>query len=113
MSEMAQLGTNLREAREYLGLTPGFVAQSLGVSEGWLTVIEAGERSVGTEELGRLARFYRCSIPFLRGREAMRVPESVAAAPGWSTLSDLDRAEVLRFAHFLQNARTSPHSTQP
>ena len=109
MSEMEQLGANLREAREYLGLTLEFVAVSLGMAEATIAAIEAGELSVGAEELEQLARLYRCSISFLRGREAMRVPESLAAAPKWCILSDMDRAAVLRFAHFLQHAGTASH----
>ena len=112
MSEMAQLGANLREAREYLGLTAEFVAVSLEMTEATITAIEAGKQPASTEELERLARFYRCSIPFLHGREVTRVPESLVAAPRWSTLSDMDRTEVLRFAHFLQHSRAAPHPTQ-
>jgi transcriptional regulator with XRE-family HTH domain len=112
MSEMEQLGAHLREAREYLGLTLEFVAVSLGMTEDTGAAIEAGQLPVSTENLGRLARLYRCSIPFLCGREVTRVPESLAAAPGWNTLSDMDRAEVLRFASFLQHTRAAPHPTQ-
>jgi transcriptional regulator with XRE-family HTH domain len=112
VSEMAQLGANLREAREYLGLSLGFVAVSLGMTEVTIAAIEAGELPVSSAELGQLASLYRCTIPCLFGEEATRVPESLVAAPGWGTHSDMDRAEVLRFAYFLQHARAAPHPTQ-
>jgi len=109
MSEMLQLGTNLREARAYLGLTLEFVANRLGVTEASVVAMEAGERTVSAEELEQLASLYRCSCSFLCGSEWMRVPEALTAAPGWDTFPDQDRAEVLRFAYFLQHTRTAPH----
>jgi transcriptional regulator with XRE-family HTH domain len=108
MSEMALLGANLREAREYLGLTPRNVAERLEISEEEITAMEAGERVVGDAELESLASLYRCSAALLRGNEALQVPTALVAAPGWDNLSDTDRAEVIRFAYFLQHTGRPP-----
>ena len=110
MSKMEQLGANLREAREYLGLTLEFVAVSLGMAEATIAAIEAGELSVGTEELERLASLYICSTPFLNGSEVLSVPSALTNVSGWATLTDTDRVEVLRFAYFLQHAGIAPQS---
>jgi transcriptional regulator with XRE-family HTH domain len=114
MNEEAQLGANLREARTYLGLSLESVSRHIGVTEGEIISVEAGERSVSTEELERLARFYRCSVPFLRGTEELTVPAALSNVPRWATLTSTDRDEILRFAYFLQHSGTaSPHSSVP
>lgn len=104
MSKKAPLSANLREAREYLGLTPRNVAECLAISEEEVTAIEAGERAVCDDELESLARLYQCSTSFLQGNEAMQVPTALGATPGWDTLTDADRAAVVRFAYFLQHS---------
>ncbi len=103
MSKKAPLSANLREAREYLGLTPRNVAECLAVSEEEVTAIEAGERAVCDDELESLARLYQCSTSFLQGNEAMQAT-ALGEIPGWDTLSDADRAAVVRFAYFLQHS---------
>ena len=50
---MNGLGTRLKKAREYLGLTQDDVAKLMGVSRVIITKIEAGTRKVSAEELSR------------------------------------------------------------
>jgi transcriptional regulator with XRE-family HTH domain len=53
---MAALGTNLREARERLGLTQEQVAQRSGVHSTEVSRIEAGKRDPKVSTLERLAK---------------------------------------------------------
>ena len=113
MNEKAQLCANLRDARTYLGLSLESVSRYVGITEDEIIAAEAGVRSVSAEELEQLARLYRCSVSFLRGTEVLSVPVALSNAPGWPTLTDIDRAEVLRFAYFLQHARTAQRPSLP
>jgi transcriptional regulator with XRE-family HTH domain len=53
--EMGDLGTNLREARERLGLTQEQVAERCGVHATEVSRIEAGKRDPKVSTLRRLA----------------------------------------------------------
>ena len=53
---MAHLGTNLREARERLGLTQEQVAQRSGVHATEVSRIEAGKRDPQVSTVRRLAK---------------------------------------------------------
>lgn len=54
--DMGALGTNLREARERLGLTQEQVAQRSGVHATEVSRIEAGKRDPQVSTLERLAK---------------------------------------------------------
>ena len=58
MSDAAQLGPRLRDAREKRGLSQQAVAEALGLPRTAVTNIEAGNRSLSTTELTRLASLY-------------------------------------------------------
>ena len=55
---MNELGTRLKKAREYLGLTQDDVAKLMGVSRVIITNIEAGTRKVSAEELSKFSKIY-------------------------------------------------------
>ena len=57
-----KLGRRLRAAREARGLSQRAVAEALGVPRTAVTQVEAGNRSVSTLELTKLAECYRRSI---------------------------------------------------
>ncbi len=61
MLDAAQLGLRLRSARERSGISQQDAANSLELPRTAITNIEAGNRSVSTLELTRLAALYRCS----------------------------------------------------
>lgn len=63
--DMQQLGTRLKSARSSSGLTQDDVAQELEIPRTAVANIEAGERSLSTLELSKLARLYRRSVPEL------------------------------------------------
>lgn len=98
------IGERLRQAREYLELKQEEAADAIGISRSALSLVENGRRKVDAVELGRFAQVYGQSIEALTGSaETPPLPESVQALARAATeLSSDDRAELLRFAEFLQ-----------
>jgi transcriptional regulator with XRE-family HTH domain len=99
-----QIGDRLRQAREYLELKQEEAALAVGLSRSALSLAENGRRKVDAVELARFAKVYGQSIEALTGvAETRPLPESVQALARAATeLSADDRAELLRFAEFLQ-----------
>lgn len=99
-----QIGERLRSAREYLELKQEDAAVAVGLSRSALSLVENGRRKVDAVELARFADVYGQSIEALTGvAETKPLPESVQALARAATeLSSEDRAELLRFAEFLQ-----------
>lgn len=104
------IGDRLRRAREYLELKQEEAAEAAGLSRSALSLVENGRRKVDAVELARFAQVYGQSIEALSGTAETRpLPESVQALARAATeLSPQDRAELLRFAEFLQTR--SPRS---
>ena len=102
-----QIGNRLRQAREYLELKQEEAAEAVGLSRSALSLVENGRRKVDAVELARFANVYNQSIEALTGvAEIPPLPESVQALARAATeLSAEDRAELLRFAEFLQLRR--------
>ncbi|HEX3863652.1 MAG TPA: helix-turn-helix transcriptional regulator [Stellaceae bacterium] len=61
------IAARLREARRLSGLSQGQVAKLMELHRPSITEIEAGNRSVRAEELGRFAEIYDISISYLTG----------------------------------------------
>lgn len=107
------IGSRLREAREYLELKQEEVAEAVGLSRSALSLIENGRRKVDAVELARLAQIYRQPIEIFTGiAKTPPLPENIQAlARAAAELSVQDRDELLRFAQFLQTrtSRTDSH----
>ena len=113
-ADRRDLGTRLREAREYLGLSQDEVAKYLGVPRTALSHIESGQRRIDALEMKKVARLYKQQVAHFTGGDQPDegLPEDVAhlarAAVG---LSETDRKELSRFADYLrvraQNERSS------
>lgn len=99
------IGERLRKAREYLELRQEEAAEAAGLSRSALSLIENGRRKVDAVELSNFARIYGQGIEYLSGEtDPEPVPHNVdALARAATELSDDDRAELLRFAEFLQS----------
>ena len=108
-----EIGERLRQAREYLELKQEEAALAVGLSRSALSLAENGRRKVDAVELSRFAQVYGQSIEALTGvAEAKPLPENVQALARAATeLSTEDRAELLRFAEFLQlrGPRSAPN----
>lgn len=97
-----RLARRLREAREYLGLAQQFVSRETGIPRAAISAIETGRRRVEALELERLAAVYRFPVGYFLD-ETRQEPASVQVlARTAAELTEDDRAEVLRFAQFLQ-----------
>ena len=107
-SDRAALGARLREAREYRGYSQEDVAKYLRISRSAISLIESGTRRLEFLELKKLATLYECSIEELSedwpGNATQ--PDSIKlVARATAALAPEDRAEVLRFAQFLQSRK--------
>jgi transcriptional regulator with XRE-family HTH domain len=73
-SEKKQIiAQRIREARKMSGLSQGQVAKMLDLSRPSVTEIEAGNRGVSAEELGRLAEIFEVSVNWLLGEGTPRL----------------------------------------
>lgn len=107
-TDRQELGSRLREAREYLRLSQDEVARAIDLPRSAVSLMETGQRKVDAIELKRLAEIYQRPFAYFTGdaAETSAVPETVQhLARAAATLTDQDREELLRFAQFLQ-ART-------
>lgn len=109
-----QLGTRLKEAREYLDLSQDEVARILNVPRTAISLMEAGQRKVEAIELKALAEIYQQTIGYFTGEMGtgtVQIPESVQhLARTAAKLSDRDREELLQFARFLQTRQPTQES---
>jgi transcriptional regulator with XRE-family HTH domain len=107
--EREKLGSRLKEAREYVGLSQDEVARALKIPRAGISLLESGQRKVEAIELKQLAELYRRPAKFFTGEntEPPELPEEVQhLAREAAALSDKDRVELARFAEFLK-ARAS------
>lgn len=116
--ERKALADRLRETREFLGLSQQEVAAALGPTAGLtrlaVSAIETGRRRVESVELAALARVYGQPLSyFLASRPKAQVePEEVKfIARAASKMTPGDRAELLRFAEFLESYKAPVRST--
>jgi transcriptional regulator with XRE-family HTH domain len=114
--EPEELGRRLKEAREYLGLSQGAVADRLGIPRPSVSDMESGKRRVTFLELKQLAALYRRPIAFFSGEveEGAAGDETTKALfRAASDLSDQDKEQVLRFAQFLKSAGPARPPARP
>lgn len=104
-TERIELGTRLKEAREYLSLSQDEVAKFIGVPRSAVSMMEAGQRKVDAIELKKLSRLLQRPVDYFTGAGLpLDVPENVRHLARTATnLSDKDREELLRFAEFLRS----------
>jgi len=108
-TDRKELGAKLREAREYLGLSQDEVAKAVGMTRSAISLIESGQRGTDALELKKLAELYQRPVVDFTGATDLidaPMPETVQhLARAAAKLTESDRAELLRFAEFL-NARS-------
>lgn len=103
-----QLAERIRAEREYFNLRQDQVAAVLQVSRAAVSAIETGRRKVSGQELKQLAQLFGTSVDRLLGAEPEEDETTEALFRTAKELSDVDRAQVLRFAEFLRNAGPPP-----
>ncbi len=106
----ASMGTRLREAREYLGLSQEAVAEALSVPRASVSAMESGRRKVSSLELRDLSRLYKRPLEFFYDDRGTEAPEDETAALFRATrnLTADDKEQVLKFAEFLKGAGQAP-----
>jgi transcriptional regulator with XRE-family HTH domain len=110
MSETAELGRRLREARDYAGLSQDFVAARTGLRRTAISDIERGKRQCTGPELRLLATLYGRTTDSILGDEQEPDDAVRALNRAVNALDESDRVEVLRFAEFLRNRSRSAAS---
>ena len=96
---MSELGTRLKKAREYLGLTQEDVAKLMGVSRVIITNIEAGTRKISAEELAKFSKIYGWSMEELLEGEK-KVEKIPMFARTFNELSKEDQEEIINLIKF-------------
>ena len=97
-----EIGSRLREAREYLDLTQQEVAETLGLPRPAISLIEKGQRRLETLELKRLAELYGRPISDFTGERLGNQPEEIRMLMRKAeAMSEQDRREIVRFADWL------------
>lgn len=104
-----KLAQRLREAREFANLSQQFVAEQTKIPRSAISDIERGARRVESLELKRLAEIYRMPLSYFLGEDyhddlagADDDPVVTALTRATSAMTEDEKAEVLRFALFLQ-----------
>lgn len=96
--ERAALAVRIRKWREYLGFSQENIADCLGLHRPSVSMIEAGQRKVSSDELGKLAKVFRIPVAALLG-EGSQLDDKTASLV--ACLDEADRKELLTFAEYL------------
>ena len=97
-----EIGSKLREAREYLDLTQQEAAQVLGLPRSAISLIEKGQRRLEALELKQLAELYARPISDFTGERNLKQPEEIRVLMRKAeAMSEQDRKEIVRFADWL------------
>ena len=102
------VASRLREARTLAGLSQAQVAQKLGLHRPTVSEIEAGRRSVNTEELRQFADLYDVSTAWLMGEEQDSQPggkELALAARELGKIKEEDLDRLLRVISIVRSSR--------
>lgn len=100
-----RLAQQLRQAREYVGISQEDVSKALGIPRPAVTNIESGSRRVEAVELDKLSRLYGRPVQELLGLEAPQAPQRIAfLARATQGLTDRDMQELAKFAEFLKSS---------
>ena len=100
-----KIGTNLKKAREYLGISQEEVASKLGISRSAVSLIENGKRKVESVELISFSKLYQQPVSYFteqKDPETDRLEEINVLARTAEDLSEKDRDELIKFAEFLK-----------
>ena len=97
------IGSKLKEAREYLGMTQEYASHRVGVLRPALTLMERGKQVVPAELLLTLAELYKRDVGWFLGEKVIAPTLPRSFMRDLDRLSEHDRDTVLKFASFLAN----------
>lgn len=103
IEERNEIGSRLKEAREYLNISQEEAAKWIGIARSAISLIESGSRKLETTELSSLAKLYQKPASyFIDGKsQGLESDDIKALARSYSGLSDEDKTELLQFSEFL------------
>jgi transcriptional regulator with XRE-family HTH domain len=113
-----RLAKRLREAREFVNVSQQFVAEQTGIPRSAISDIERGTRRVESLELKRLAGLYRMPLSYFLEDEqselagTMEDPTVQVLARAASEMDEEGKAQLVRFAMFLQNFDRKPRESE-
>jgi HTH-type transcriptional regulator, competence development regulator len=117
MSDPTPLGTNLRAARERLGLTLREVADRTAISNAYLSQIESGKiKEPSPSMLYRLADLYNESYARLMELAGYPVPhpgEAARSAHTHGRLGTVTHEEEAKLIEYLNFMRSRPRRPRP
>lgn len=106
--DVAQIAARVREAREFVGLSQGQVAEALGIPRASVSELETGKRKITAVELKRFGELFRRPPSYFLGEsehELLAENETMKALFRTSRdLNEADAEQLLKFAEFLKNA---------
>ena len=89
ISYMEKLAERLRALRKDSGLSPGGLAEKLGVTAATISRWESGKMAITDQNLVKIARFFEVSADFLLGLDAEPAPSEVPKMIATKTLKAL------------------------
>ncbi len=101
-----KIGSRLRQAREYLGLTQEHVASILNVGRDAIIRIEKGNRKIDVEELLNFSKLYHISISELTDQNPSPDYNEVSFARGFNNLSSQDKKEIIDLIKFKNSMKS-------
>jgi transcriptional regulator with XRE-family HTH domain len=110
-AKRARIAERLKEARKLAGLSQGHVAKMLGLHRPSVSEMEAGNRRVSADELGRLAEIYDVGVAWLLGKAAETLdaqnPRLELAARELSKLKPDDLERLLKLLAAIRSDSTA------
>ena len=94
-----ELFERLKKARTELHLSQDYVAKFVGVNRTAIVEIEAGKRSVKTEELKKFSELFQISADELLNGRNTEMP-NIVFARNFSLLEEDDQQEILNLIEF-------------
>lgn len=101
---MKKVYERMKELREQLHLSQGYVANYLGVSRSTVTQMENGNRKILAEEISKLSSLFGVSADALLGNDSAEAPTAVFAR-SFAKLSETDQAEIMNLIRFKEQIK--------
>ena len=101
---MKKVYEKIRELREQLHLSQGYVADQIGVSRSTFTQMENGKRKIFVEDLQKLCELFGVSADLVMNDEEMKQPTTMFAR-SFEKLDENDQAEIMNLIRFKEQMK--------
>ena len=96
---MRKLYERIKDARAELHLSQEYVAKYMGLNRTAIVEIEAENRKVSAEELGKFSKLFKISVEQLLNGKITAMPETIFAR-NFGELDESDQQEILNLIEF-------------